>query len=279
MRSDCLGVRVGQTLDAGVVPAAGAGHAGGLVALRVARGEVRVGEARGQHGRDGRAARLGVEVAADDQHPARRPVVAGQRDHLAALAGVEVVLGLARRRARVLVARAVVGAARQVGGPEVDRPGAGGDPHPQRGAQRPGQTEALLRQHGVQGEDRFPVGARIVVPDDLVLAVADVGHALLELVEDALVRLLEADQVGARLAQLLDEERDPARQVALVAVGGAGLAVQDVLAHRVHGLRRRRGAVRSGRIVVVVAAAGREQPRHEHHREHPPHPSDAMPGA
>ena len=81
---------------------------------------VRVG-----HGRSPPSRHVGLRVARSPPtiSTARGPVLVGESATLPALAGVEVVLGVARRRAGVLVARPVVGAAGQVGGPEVDRAG------------------------------------------------------------------------------------------------------------------------------------------------------------
>ena len=133
----------------------------------------------------------------------------------------------------------------------------------------PASRKRCSAEHRVRGEDDLPVGARIVVPHDLVGAVADVADVAPELVDDALVASWMPTTSGHDVGELLGEEARP------------GPAGRTCRCRRGRPRRagcsgsprarspRRRGAVRSGRIVVVVAAAGREQPRHEQHRGHP----------
>ena len=270
MRSDCCAVGVGQTLDAGVVPAAGARDARwprrtpGCPAARCV--SVRP---VASHGLDGRAARRGVQVAADEQRAVRRPVLAGQRGDLAALAGVEVVVGLARRRAGLVVARA---------GCRSRWPGGWSRSRPRRRRWRPAPTArcAAARPAG-SAAARAPGAAvrtisrsvpGIVVPDDLVVAVADRRRACSP--SSSTMRWLPSwmpTRSGHDVGELLGEERHPVRQVALVAVGGARLAVQDVLAHRrapshgVGGARSVRADRRRRRCSRPRAPRSRTSPR------------------
>ena len=104
--------------------------------------ELRVAISRVVERGDRGFAGLGVQIARDHHDRVGVGVLLGERDHLTRLAGVQHVVGLARRGTRRRVAWSIVAAAREMRRKEVDDAGGARSADPQRRAERTGETEA-----------------------------------------------------------------------------------------------------------------------------------------
>ncbi|MEJ7582613.1 MAG: hypothetical protein WKF43_00740 [Acidimicrobiales bacterium] len=196
---------------------------------------------------------LCVEVSGEDREAALVTLLGEELRGLPASTEVEGVLRFARWWAEGRVAGSVVSAAGEVGRDEVHGTGVGLDANPERGPQRSDEVSALETEHLVRCEHDLPIGGLLVVPYDLVVAVAHVGKHTLELRDDSLVALLEPDELRAFSdLELAGEQVDAGPHVAEVGVRSTRGAVENVLRDHAHGFLRALGTATGTRGRVVL---------------------------